>query len=454
MRRYGSIELNQLVLTSDGRFPELPIQYSVPNQTSLPLMGHQQNELFRAGRSAITKLEMKRFIELDVLRGVLLLMMVVDHSPTSLRLFTDQPFGFFSTAECFVFVSAFLAGMVFRKRAEKLGFAAARSSSISRAGRIYRAHLFTVGFAFVLGSLFLTELPGIRNLLDHYLMNPWAAIGGSMALLFRPPLMDILPMYILFSLLTPAAFWAARRWGWWTVLLVSLSTWFIAQEHVRDMLLNTFKDLPFIQLGPFDLLAWQLLWVGGLFVGQRFQENRAVLPRSRWLRLLLLILAITFLVWRWCSVAFGPDPVTRMWLMDKWHLEPLRLINFFVAASVVATFLKYLNRWEVPLRPLFLIGRHMLPVFCSQICLSVLLIGLTDSGNLTAEPLTSALVICQLCAAPLFAWFLEWRSVTKDLVLPKPRVLATAKQILKAETRPREIASASRRVGEPLLQRS
>src|SRR5271165_3922168 len=87
--------------------------------------------------------KMKRFIEFDVLRGVLLLMMSVDHSPSLLRRFTDQPLGFFSTAECFVFVSAFLAGMLFRKRAEKLGFAAARSSSIHRAGRIYRAHLVT-----------------------------------------------------------------------------------------------------------------------------------------------------------------------------------------------------------------------------------------------------------------------------------------------------------------------
>jgi len=118
--------------------------------------------------------KMKRFIEFDVLRGVLLLMMSVDHSPSSLRRFTDQPLEFFSTAECFVFVSAFLAGMLFRKRAEKLGFAAARSSSIHRAGRIYRAHLVTLSFAFVLGSFFLSELPGIRNLLDHYLMNPWA----------------------------------------------------------------------------------------------------------------------------------------------------------------------------------------------------------------------------------------------------------------------------------------
>src|ERR1700687_3219011 len=131
-----------------------------------------------ADGAKLLSVKMKRFIEFDVLRGVLLLTMSVDHSPSSLRRFTDQPLGFFSTAECFVFVSAFLAGMLFRKRAENLGFAAARASSI------HRAHLVTLSFAFVLGSFFLSELPGIRNLLDSYLMNPWAVIGGSLAVLF------------------------------------------------------------------------------------------------------------------------------------------------------------------------------------------------------------------------------------------------------------------------------
>src|SRR5208283_5613581 len=37
--------------------------------------------------------QMKRFIEFDVLRGALLLMMSVDHSPSSLRRFTDQHWG-------------------------------------------------------------------------------------------------------------------------------------------------------------------------------------------------------------------------------------------------------------------------------------------------------------------------------------------------------------------------
>ena len=393
---------------------------------------------------------MKRFIEFDVLRGVFLLMMSVDHSPSSLRRFTDQPLGFFTTAECFVFVSAFLAGMVFRKRAEKLGFAAARSSSIHRAGRIYRAHLVTLGFAFVLGSFLLSESPGIRNLLDHYLMNPWAAIGGSLLLLFRPPLMDILPMYILFSFLTPAAFAAAQRWGWKTVLFVSFSTWIIAQTQVRDMLVTASKDLPFVQLGPFDLLAWQLLWVGGLFIGQRFLEKKSLLPIPHLLRPLLVLSTIAFLFWRWSSITSGPDPITQTWLFDKWHLGPLRLINFAVAASVAATFLKYLNRWEAPLRPFLLIGRHMLPVFCSQICLSVLLIGRTESG-LTVEPITSALVICQLLTAPLLAWFLEWRSVAKQSARPIPPARGAKYHISLAETRMKVHPLPSRTVRQPVL---
>ena len=105
--------------------------------------------------------------------------------------------------------------------------------------------------------------------------------------------------------------------------------------------------------------------------------------------------------------------MTQSWLFDKWHLGPLRLTNFAVAVCVSATFLKYLNRWETPWQPFLLIARHMLPVFCSQICLSVLLLGRTESGQ-TVEPITSALVICQLLTAFLFAWFLELRAVARE----------------------------------------
>jgi hypothetical protein len=103
------------------------------------------------------------------------------------------------------------------------------------------------------------------------------------------------------------------------------------------------------------------------------------------------------------------------------------------------------------LRPFLLIGRHMLPVFCSQICLSVLLIGRTDSG-LTVEPITSALVVCQLLAAPVCAWFLEWRATRKQSAHPISRALVANYQIRVAETRIARPSLPSRTARQPALQ--
>jgi hypothetical protein len=355
---------------------------------------------------------MKRLIELDILRGVLLLMMVVNHAPSPLRVFTDQPIGFFSTAEAFVFVSAFLAGLLFQRRTEKQGFQAARAATVSRAFRIYRAHLITLVFAFVVGGVFLAQLPGIQHLLDQYFKNPGAAMLAATALVFQPPLMDILPMYVLFSLLTPCVFWAANRWGWKKVLFVSVGCWVISQFRVREMLLASVKDDSFLNPGPFDLLSWQLLWVGGLIFGKCVQENRPILQLSARAESILLILAMVFLALRWYTIALQIDPGKQLWILDKWHLGPLRVMNFFVTTWVIAKLLPALQRWEIPLRPFSVIGRNMLPVFCSQICLSLLLVGVIDPSK-SRKPLAMVLVLCQIVSIFLIAWLLEWRSSVK-----------------------------------------
>ena len=94
----------------------------------------------------------------------------------------------------------------------------------------------------------------------------------------------------------------------------------------------------------------------------------------------------------------------------------------------------------------------MLPVFCNQICLSVLLIGRTESG-FTIEPITSALVICQLLTAPLFACFLELRSVAQQSTRPIiPPALGAKYHISLAETRMKGHPLPSRTVRQPVLQ--
>ncbi|HEX3443723.1 MAG TPA: OpgC domain-containing protein [Chthoniobacterales bacterium] len=364
---------------------------------------------------------MKRLVELDVLRGFLLLMMVVNHAPSPLRRITDQPFGFFSTAEGFVFVSAFLAGLLFQKRAETKGFAAARTATLLRALRIYQAHLLSVFFIFVVGGIFLSELPGVQNILSQFFANPTAAIAGSVALLFQPPLLDILPMYIVFSFLTPLAFWAGNKWGWRKVFLVSSVIWLVSQFRIQDYLIKGTQDLSFIHFGPFDLFSWQLIWIGGLIFGRSVQERKPVLAMPRTAELALLVVAIVFLVWRWVCIYIDVDPGRAAWFLDKWHLGPLRVLNFFAVAWFAGKLLPHLRKWSLALRPICAVGENMLPIFSTQVCVSVFIGGLISVRHHAVDDYATVLVLIQIASVFLAAWVLDrWRSINSVIPSPEP----------------------------------
>ena len=353
---------------------------------------------------------MKRMVELDVLRGFLLLMMVVNHSPSPLRQFTDQPIGFFSTAEPFVFISALLAGLLFQRRREKLGFAAARAATLQRALRIYRAHLVTLFVVFAVCSLFLTWVPGIQYILSKYFESPASAIAGSLALLFQPPLLDILPMYVIFSLITPLAFWAADRIGWKAVFWISLGFWAISQFNLREILTAPIRDQAFVQMGPFDLFSWQLLWIGGLIFGRSLQEEKSVLQFSRRTEVVILFLALGFTLSRWVCGYLNVDASANFWFLDKWHLGPLRLLNFFVVAWFVAKAMPYLRRWREYLRPLSAVGQHMLPIFSSQICLSIFVVGWISVRHHSVDAFATLLLFIQVVSVFGVAQLLEhWK---------------------------------------------
>ena len=108
----------------------------------------------------------------------------------------------------------------------------------------------TVFFIFFFGGIFLSELPGVQNILSQFFANPAAAIAGSAALLFQPPLLDILPMYIVLSFLTPLAFWAGNKWGWMKVFQVSMGIWLVSQFRIQDYLIKGIQDVSFIHFGP------------------------------------------------------------------------------------------------------------------------------------------------------------------------------------------------------------
>jgi OpgC protein len=107
--------------------------------------------------------------------------------------------------------------------------------------------------------------------------------------------------------------------------------------RVGDLLVTAAKDL-------LDVLAWQLLWVGGLFCGQRLYEKKRALPLQKPLPVILILLSIGFFAWRLTTISVNAVPTNQAWIFDKWHLGPLRLLNLLVTGWVISNLLGNLQR--------------------------------------------------------------------------------------------------------------
>src|ERR1700761_9270869 len=177
----------------------------------------------KSAKSKVLRLgKVQRRPELDALRGLFLVWMTLTHLPTRFSELVNQPFGFVSSAEGFVFLSAMLVATLYiHKVAED--DSGVRTKLWKRALKIYGYHLIMLAMVFTLVAAFAahTHRAAIYNLVNFYLAHPVTAIVGSLLLIYCPPLLDILPMYVTFLLVTPYVLsWAVRR-GWTAILLLS-----------------------------------------------------------------------------------------------------------------------------------------------------------------------------------------------------------------------------------------
>jgi hypothetical protein len=202
----------------------------------------------------------QRLPELDALRGLMLTLMTLAHLPTQAQVLTNQQLGFVSEAEGFVFLSAFLTGRIFGRIANESGFPTVLRRLWTRALRLYGYHLFLLGIAFtVVATVAIhAKRPGLEGLLDFYLAHPFHAVWSSTVLVYCPPLLDILPMYIIFLLATPIALYLGS-WNWKLVLIPSGIIWLLAQFGLRTAIYARMVDLarvriPLNEMGAFDLL--------------------------------------------------------------------------------------------------------------------------------------------------------------------------------------------------------
>jgi hypothetical protein len=338
--------------------------------------------------------------ELDALRGLMLILMAVTHLPTRYSNWLSQPFGFVSAAEGFVFLSAYMVGAVYTRRAIESGAAAMRQALWRRAGLVWLCQVGMLLFLFTLIAKIglQTDRRAIKNLISFYLEEPIDALWSSLVMIYNPPLLDILPMYVVNMLASPLALsLGLLRNGWYFVITGSLALWVLAQfsliQPLYKMLINAIEPkMPFHQSGAFDLFAWQFVWVLGMWMGSR----REALPARRtfpgWLVGFSVILAITCLIWRHIvgQAPFGSLAEFNA-LFDKWHLGPLRVLNFFVLLVVVIRFGPHLLRQRYPI--LETLGRASLPVFCAHIVIVLLVLSVIGDRGRTPLWIETALLL-------------------------------------------------------------
>jgi hypothetical protein len=345
-----------------------------------------------------------RDVRLDAVRGVLLVLMAAVHVPTPVSHFLQEPFGFMSEAEGFIFLSACLAGFAYGRTYCQTDWQAMSRRVWNRTGKIYFIHLAMVLPVVLIAWIFATRMTPLANHFHDFLLHPWGSLALIPLLLHQPPLFDILPLYVILLGLTPWLLAITRRRGWEIVLMFSALGWLMVQLNLgAHLTADPGRWLP-VRLGAFNLLAWQLVWVSGLAFGETALRRSLLIGKRRAIvGAVSAPIVLAGLLARHGFFPFNPD--WFLW-MDKWTLGPLRLLNF---AAWVGLLLAWNPRVPSrPLAPLALLGRHSLAVFSIHLPLVVAASTFVQSVPLsTAQQIAVGLSVI----AVLFPWaaWLEYK---------------------------------------------
>lgn len=351
----------------------------------------------------------------DICRGVALWMIVVNHTPGNwLGAITLKNFALCDATEAFVLLAGYAGAFAYAGRADHLGWPSAAASLVQRIGKLYVAHIFLlVVFTAQVGysaatldrSAYLDELA-----LDPFAEQPYRTLLEALLLRFQPAFLDILPLYIvLLALLLPSL--ALRKQPW---LLLGLSAVLWIGVRLADF------NLPRWQGGGwfFNPLAWQLLFFIGFLLGQAVRGAPAppMPKRSGWLTS-AAILVLGSGLFAMIAVEWSPSLGDRLpgtipaflATVDKTALHPWRLASVLAITYLIAQYIPrdapaLRRRWA---RPLLVMGRNSLPVFCFGILLSFMARLMLEADD--TWPMQIAANILCLGILVLVAFLADWQ---------------------------------------------
>ncbi len=316
----------------------------------------------------MTAIRPRRDGRIDILRGVSLLMIFVDHIGNNLASnVTLRNWGFSDAAEVFVLLAGLSSMLAYGRVFEEQGLRSGTWRVVLRCLRIYAAQVVLLLSTFVIIGLwaryFGTEFLGLEP------SRP-AQLNRAVRLQELPTFLDILPLYIVLLGCFPLmnVLWRISPAA---LLLPSLALWRAAQVYHWLNLHNVESRSGWF----FDPFAWQFLFAIGMSLAVQHRRHGFSLPRWWPLR----AVAVTYLAY--ALLAVGP---WRHWGWSEWQpfivhaadksrLDPRRILDVVAMVYLALSserFLAVQDHWL--LRPFASCGRHSLEVFSAGTILSLL----------------------------------------------------------------------------------
>jgi hypothetical protein len=306
--------------------------------------------------------ESKRDPRIDVLRGIALLMIFVDHIPgNTLGSVTLRNFGFSDAAEVFVLLAGMSAVLAFGRVFEREG---ARSGLRRIVLRLVRIYLFQIGLLLTTLAIVLmwTTYHQLQPTLVAPILNaPMSGIVRGFTLQAVPAYLDILPLYLMLLAVFPVVYLGLRLNPWLT-LGVSAAIWLAVNLDPNLNLPNWMNGGRWF----FNPFAWQLLFTIGGALAMLAAAHGGSLPRANWL-VWLCAAYLGFAFLESAPWAYWHLPSLRPFDMeapDKTQLAAVRILNILALAYLLLSSprLRSLAGRRF-LRPLEACGRHSLEVF-------------------------------------------------------------------------------------------
>lgn len=358
---------------------------------------------------------MKRIESLDSIRGLLLLLMTINHliwissGYTIIQHLTLQPLGQFGAAECFVFISGLLAGAIYSR--DSLTNTQLTRKAFHRAFCIYRYHvvclLIVFVWIFIASQWFPSALSILQQSANNVLESPIKTFIASLALVNQPNYFDILPLYIIFMLLLPLLVIAYRKGLGWLVISASIIMWMFSSTLNTTVLLPlitfVFSDFT-LQLGYFNIFAWQLLFITGSALGFVLQNKTLRWHHPALTVIAAIIAAGIFAAHYEAFVGYGINRRVLSSYADKPELGWLRTLNITVWVYLIAVIIQRYPK-ALHVKALSYIGRHSLRVFSWQIV--VIYFSAPLLHNLRLEPYYFVFVAMITATLWLSVWLTE-----------------------------------------------